>query len=168
MDIAQECSPLPDPHRFGSDAVLLTSSLKRARSTAAGLFGPVGEKSIICEDFAEQSFGDWEGQPYDIAQGRLPDDLDAMAAFRPPGGESFEDVVTRTRAAMERLEALYGGQSLVVVSHAGVIRAALAVALDIPAGRALGFAVDPLSATSMTSFAGAGWRVDYVNRPACP
>lgn len=147
--------------------VVLVSPLRRARATADVICAPLGCRRDVRDDLVEQSFGDWEGRDHAAARGVLPDDLEGMAAFRPPAGESFVDVVHRVQAAMQAIEAAHAGKRLWLIAHAGVIRAALAVALGIPAARALGFAVDPLSATSMTSFGGAGWRVDYVNRPAC-
>jgi len=149
------------------DDVLLVSPLRRARSTADALFAAHGLRAQVQGGLVEQSFGEWEGRDHAVAQGLMPEDLEGIAAFRPPGGESFADVVARVREAVRAIEAEHAGGRLWLVAHAGVIRAALAVALDIPAARALGFAVDHLSATAMTSFGGQGWRVDYVNRPAC-
>lgn len=147
--------------------VVLVSPLLRARATAKIICRSISGDSQVRDDLVEQSFGDWEGRDYAVSQGAMPDDLDGMAAFRPPAGESFVDVIERVRAAMRAIEAEHAGKRLWLVAHAGVIRAALAVALGCPASAGLGFAIDHLSATGMTSFGDAGWRVDYVNRPAC-
>lgn len=69
----------------------------------------------------ELDFGDWEGRPWSS----LPrDELDAwsrdVAGYRMPGGESFLDLVDRTRGALAALDAPH-----VIVAHAGTIRAAL-------------------------------------------
>jgi alpha-ribazole phosphatase len=48
------------------------------------------------------------------------------------------------------------------VVHAGTVRAALAVALDLKPEQALRFAVKPLSLTRLDSTS-AGWRVETVN-----
>jgi alpha-ribazole phosphatase len=61
----------------------------------------------------------------------------------------------------------------VVVAHAGTIRAALALALELRPERGLAFVVDPLSVTRidrLISDAGEiGYRLPYVNfDPALP
>ena len=51
---------------------------------------------------------------------------------------------------------------LVLVVHSGTIRAMLAIALDLAAGSALRFVIDPLSLTRIDRLAN-GWRVVAVN-----
>ncbi|WP_417809000.1 histidine phosphatase family protein [Thioclava sp.] len=111
----------------------------------------------------EQDFGQWEG----VAYGDLPDlgplDAPALAAHRPPGGESFNDLCARVRPALMDL-AGQGGR-IAVIAHAGVVRAGLAHALgSMPA--ALAFQVAPLSITRMTALAHANWSVACVNQSA--
>ncbi|WGT51421.1 histidine phosphatase family protein [Thioclava nitratireducens] len=108
----------------------------------------------------EQDFGDWEGIPFD----QLPD-LGAMsgadlARHRPPGGESFADLCARVAPALQEI-AWQGGQ-VAVMAHAGVVRAALALALGQEAP-ALSFRVDPLSVTRITAFADEAWSIGCVN-----
>ena len=92
----------------------------------------------------------------------------APASERPPGGESFEDVIARVAAAMERITAEHAGRDIVAVVHGGTIRAALSVALGIDPERALGFAVDTCSVTRMDylegATEGAAWRIVAVNQ----
>jgi alpha-ribazole phosphatase len=49
------------------------------------------------------------------------------------------------------------------VVHAGTIRAALCIALDIAPASALGFVIEPLSITRIDRLS-RGWRVLSVNR----
>lgn len=144
---------------------LLCSPLLRARATAmvlceahAGLPEPE-----IHDDLAEQDFGVWEGRRHaDIPELRTAD-MAALAHLRPPGGESFADVVARLRDFLSR-ESRTGSSA--IVAHAGVIRAALAVALDLAPHRALAFTVTPLSITAITDHGPGGFAVAYVNRIA--
>ena len=82
----------------------------------------------------------------------------SLADHRPPGGESFADVCARVAPA---LAALPGGRTA-IVAHAGVARAALALALGSP-GLGLAFEVAPLSLTVLRRHPG-GWSVACVNR----
>ena len=64
------------------------------------------------------------------------------------------------------MSAQYLGQNLIVVAHAGTIRAALALALDLPLNSALNMSVSNLSLTKIDAFAADSpyaWRVEYAN-----
>jgi alpha-ribazole phosphatase len=60
------------------------------------------------------------------------------------------------------IEAPAGGR-VIIVAHAGTIRAALALALELPPERALRFVIDPPSLTRLDRLDNA-WRVVAVNR----
>ena len=79
--------------------------------------------------------------------------------MRPPGGESFIDMLARVGAAIDRIE----GPEILVVAHAGPIRAALAKALDLTPAGALSLCIDPLSLTCLVRHSDA-WLVEFVNR----
>lgn len=159
---------LPEPEALGPlwDALgqvdhVISSPLIRARHTAGALFPEL--RAEIAPDLVEQDFGDWENRPY--GEVSFPENLDAaaLAAFTPPGGESFADVCARTGSAVDRIKAAHAGKTLAIVAHAGVIRAALAHALAAPPASGIAFGVDHLSLSSVQWFAN-GARVDYVNR----
>jgi alpha-ribazole phosphatase len=86
----------------------------------------------------EMDFGDWEGQPWaDIPRDALDRWAGDVAGFRPPGGESFSDLIARVAAALDALQGPH-----LIVAHAGVVRAAAhllgavpredAAAIDVP------------------------------------
>lgn len=133
---------------------VLSSPARRCMSTTAALFPRI--EAVIDARLWEQDFGDWEG----MAPGDLPDlgplDGAALATHRPPGGESFTDVVDRVSPVLAEVT---GRQALVV--HAGVVRAALAQVVG--AGPALAFEVAPLSVTRITRLEGGTWSVGAVN-----
>lgn len=58
--------------------------------------------------------------------------MHAPSAFRFPGGESFTEMQLRVWTTLERLAARHRGQSVVCVSHADVIKAAVTYALGVP------------------------------------
>ena len=108
----------------------------------------------------EQDFGAWEG----VAFADLPDlgalSTAELAAHRPPGGESFADLCQRVAPALTMLSQL--GGRVAVVAHAGVIRAALGLALG-RAEHGLAFQVAPLSLTRLTASPGGLWSIGCVN-----
>jgi alpha-ribazole phosphatase len=127
---------------------------------------------IITSDLAEQHFGDWQGLTYAELEAQRGAAYyrfwHSPASERPPGGESFEDVVARVGGAMARMTADHAGRDIVAIAHGGTIRAALAVALGIEAERVLGFSVDTCSLTRMDHLdragEGAAWRIVAVNQ----
>ena len=162
-------------------AVLVTSDLKRAHQTADAISaaGLVLPPRIERRDLAEQDFGDWQGQHYsDIEKVDLRVVHDywlCPAHCRPPGGESFVDLIARVAPAIEDISERHPGRHIVAVTHGGTIRAALAVALGLDPERALSFSIDNLSVTRIDRIeAGAddprpgkgrlGWRTVMINR----
>jgi alpha-ribazole phosphatase len=140
------------------------SPLQRAGQTLEKLVacgfrpGPVIRTAAI----AEQNFGELEGTPYSAAL--LPEGAQALAAWRPPAGESFLDVVIRVRAFVADTIDKPPGDTICIVCHAGAIRAMLAIAMDIAPEKALAVSIAHLSKTAFTSTVGGHWQVEYVNR----
>lgn len=149
-------------------ALWLTSHLSRSQATAAAIDGSPPPR--VDADLAEQAFGQWEGRSWEQLTPEAPRELARFWANpgerRPPGGESFADMVARVQQALARILAQDEHDQVVIVAHAGTVRAFLAVALDdLSAG--LKFAVDPLSLTRMDAYVdGTGqrfWTIRQVN-----
>jgi broad specificity phosphatase PhoE len=153
------------------DALWLVTPLKRTRQTADAFFAagaPPPAEMREEPDFLEQHFGSWQGLTYEelaaLRDGVAHRFWHAPAEVRPPGGESFTDVVTRVAAAVQRISRGAAGRDLVVIAHGGSIRAALAYALGIEAEKALGFEIANCSLTRLDHFAADdAWRVGMVN-----
>jgi broad specificity phosphatase PhoE len=94
----------------------------------------------------ELSFGEWEGRTWDEIHASDAARLDAWASdwigTRPPGGESFIDLVDRVTAWIDDVRAAATAGDVVAVAHAGSIRAALCAAGMVPAARALEVPID--------------------------
>jgi len=145
--------------RLPNDAKAYASPARRTIDTAKALqLDPV-----LVAEFAEQDFGDWTGRRHDDL---AASNSEAYARFWsdparsiPPGGESFEDQVSRVRQGLGQI----GSGPAILVVHSGTIRAALAVALGIEPQAVLRFAIDPLSLTRIDRLRD-GWRVASVNQ----
>ncbi|WP_281649345.1 histidine phosphatase family protein [Novacetimonas hansenii] len=154
--------------RLPHPALWFTSPLGRAQQTAQAIqqAGYGMQASRIEPGFTEQSMGEWHGTTHD----RLPEKLavpahpfwSVGATEQPPGGESMVQVCARVGAALDRMSREYAGQDMVVVSHGGAIRGALAHALHVHAHTALHFSVQNLS-LSVIEHLREGWRVVNVN-----
>lgn len=143
-------------------AALVASPARRCLDTAAALCP--GQTPETDPRLWEQDFGAWEGLPFADLPDLGPLTGAALAAHRPPGGESFANLCARVAPALEALAAR--GGRVAVVAHAGVVRAALARAMGDVAGNgagALAFQVAPLSLTRIIAAPG-GWSIACVNR----
>ncbi|SMX36925.1 histidine phosphatase family protein [Maliponia aquimaris] len=132
-------------HRVASPAL-------RCVQTAGALW--TGQDIPIDDRLWEQDFGAQDGLPFDRVPDLGPLSSEALAAHRPPGGESFADMAARVRPALEALASKARAEGPVaVVAHAGTVRAALALALGtVPP--ALAFEVAPLSLTRLRVYEG--------------
>jgi alpha-ribazole phosphatase len=72
------------------------------------------------------------------------------------------EVITRVGATMERLARIHVGRDVVIVSHGGAIRGAIAHALEIGPDNALHMSIQNLSLTRLERTP-EGWRVVCVN-----
>ncbi|MDH3561050.1 MAG: histidine phosphatase family protein [Gammaproteobacteria bacterium] len=86
--------------------------------------------------FREVGFGEWEGKTRAELEQIMPGQV---ARFyrdpinnRPAGAEPLEAFCARVQSGFVELLERFAGQSVLVVAHAGVIRAILAHALDVP------------------------------------
>jgi alpha-ribazole phosphatase len=147
--------------QIGDVDACLCSPAKRCQQTAAALWS--GQlRTQLDERLWEQDFGEWDGLPY----GEVPDvgvmKPEELAKHRPPSGESFEDVCARVQPALLDAASEWHGKRVAMVAHAGVVRAAIALALGSPAA-ALSFEVRTLSLTHMRVLVGGAFSIGCTN-----
>lgn len=154
--------------RLPRPAEWMVTPLSRTRRTAETIFAhgyPRVELGVE-PGLIEQSLGEWQGLPHADLPAKLVQPAHAFWPLagdeKPPGGESMAEVITRVGAAMERLAETYAGRDVVIVSHGGSIRGAIAHALRIGPDNALHMSIQNLSLTRLQRTAD-GWRVQCVN-----
>jgi len=100
------------------DAVY-SSDLRRARDTAAGVASALGLDVQAVPELREKHFGTWEGLTREEIVARYPDGL-----AEPWGdGESRDEMTARVLEALRDIAARHDGQTVLVVSHRGPLRA---------------------------------------------
>ncbi|HYB89914.1 MAG TPA: histidine phosphatase family protein [Candidatus Binataceae bacterium] len=104
-------------------ALVIASPYFRARETGRIIAEELGLKLELESEFREQSLGRLAGQPYEVVRGDPTYDPARSWSWRPPGGESHEDVRKRSGPMLDRLARQYALDELVIVSHGGVMRA---------------------------------------------
>lgn len=113
---------------------LYVSPLERTRETAAPIaralrLRPVGERGLL-----ECDFGTWTGKKLTLLR-RKPEwsaVQHAPSTFRFPQGESFSEMQLRIWTTLEKLAAKHRNRTIVVVSHADPIKAAITYAQGVP------------------------------------
>jgi broad specificity phosphatase PhoE len=148
--------------RLGREFDLVVASpARRARETAAARGLPVTPD----ERLAERSFGEWEGRPWAELWPTVPAEVRsetaAWAAFTPPGGEPIAEVAARVAACVRELTAT-PGRRVLAVTHAGPLRLAVGLALDLPGERALDLGADHGAASVLVRWADH-WLVERLN-----
>jgi uncharacterized phosphatase len=99
---------------------IFSSPLGRAVETAQIIGAAVGlEGPQIIAEIAERNYGEAEGLNWEQIEERFPDDAPV------PGRETHEEVAERVLAALVTLARSHPGETLIVVSHGGVIRSVL-------------------------------------------
>ncbi|CAB3750446.1 histidine phosphatase family protein [Paraburkholderia solisilvae] len=134
----------------------LTSPAACARDTALAF----GLTATIAPELADTHYGAWEGQRIADVAAQAPQALEAWLrdpAAAPPGGESFEAVVTRVGAWLDALAASHPADfNVVAITHAAVLRAALIHVLRAPAASFTQIEIAPLASVELR-YSKRGW-----------
>ena len=112
-------------------AAVYASPLERAQETAAPIAKALGLRVRRSKGLMECEFGDWTGAELKRLY-KLPEWRSVQrnpSGFRFPGGESFTEMQARITSAVARMRIDHPGQTVVAVSHADPIKAAVAHAM---------------------------------------
>ncbi|WP_156753921.1 bifunctional RNase H/acid phosphatase [Actinokineospora pegani] len=117
-----------------ADTPVLASPLARTRQTADAVAAATGGAVRTSPGLIETDFGDWEGMTFGEAAESDP----ALhrrwlsdTSVPPPGGESFDVVHARVRAALDEVIEEHAGATVVLVTHVTPIKTLLRLALDV-------------------------------------
>ena len=113
---------------------IVSSPMRRCSAFAEKLADGCGLDLRIDDRFREVGFGCWEGLSPDEILARNPEDYEAFyrdpVRNRPAGAETLEDFGQRVAAALEDILSHHKVQHVLVVAHAGVVRAVLGYVLN--------------------------------------
>jgi probable phosphoglycerate mutase len=113
---------------------LYMSPLERAKETAAPIAKALHLRSRVERGLLECDFGLWTGKKLAWLAKR-PEwraVQQSPSTFRFPEGESFVEMQLRMWSTLEKLAKLHRGETIVVVSHADPIKAAVTFAQGVP------------------------------------
>lgn len=155
---------------------IISSDLSRAASTASALAELVNLDVRTFTGLRETNAGTWEGQTREALIANHGDELAAWAAgsnLRPGGGETRTEVAQRViNVINEELTTINERETLVVVTHGGSARAAIAMMMELPPEHWAALGVLSNCAWSVLSEKdsefGPAWRLQEYNAKSLP
>jgi probable phosphoglycerate mutase len=132
------------------DAVF-ASPLERTRETAAPIATATGCTVKRAKGLLECDFGEWTGRKLGDLR-KLPEWSRVQSnpsGFRFPGGEAFAEMQSRIWGELERLVTDHPGGTVVAVSHADPIKAAVAMATGVHLDLFQRIVISPCSITPL-------------------
>ncbi len=138
---------------------ILCSPQKRARQTGDIIAGEVGLNVEVDPDLREVDFGRWEALTFDEIAAKDPEMIERWTRweedFAFPGGESIKGFLARVKGAADRMGA-GPEETILAVTHGGVIRAMICHLLGLPDREYVSFDVKRASLTTLEVFEGRG------------
>lgn len=131
---------------------IVSSDLSRAKSSAAIIATELGMHASHDARLREMNFGEWDGLAWSAIEtndgARCRAWMERWTAARPPAGETVRDVVDRAAAWLDSTLSMPPQfDTIVVVTHAGWIRAALCYLTGAPIEQMFDFPSDYARAT---------------------
>lgn len=161
--VAQRIAALSAASKKAPVAVY-ASPLERTTETARPIAKALGLRVRAEKGLLECEFGEWTGQELSVLS-KKPEWSQVQhspSGFRFPGGESFLEMQARITSAIAKLVAAHPGETIVAVSHADPIKAAVAAAAGTPLDLFQRLTVNPCSA-SVLAYSTHGPHVLAVN-----
>lgn len=150
----------PDP----PVSAVYSSDLKRARSTAERIAHRLNLPVRVVPELRERRYGVLEGLTHEEARQRLPEDFARLAARDPEyafpgGGESLAQLSARATGYLLAIAAAHPNETVVVVTHGGVLDAVNRFVRGIPLHVPRDFAI-PNAGLNWIAFGADGWRLE--------
>ena len=125
---------------------VVTSPLQRCRQFADQVSRDKHLPLVQEAGIREIGFGEWEGQPVDKIwreqQALCENWARDPERHSPPGGEPYKEFRSRVLNSIDRLAHQFNGESLLLVTHGGVIKILLTIANGWPPSRMVSLMVD--------------------------
>ena len=138
--------------------IIISSTSLRCRCFAEMLAEQTSpEKFSLSNNLREMDFGQWLGLPtkeiWQQEHKKLSELWSNPDDFIAPKGESIKAFNRRVEKAMRHELELHQGKSILIVTHSGVIRSILTMALEISNKSALKFGIDYAQMTHLHYYA---------------
>lgn len=143
---------------------LYASDLVRAKETAAPLARLFGLQVETTPALRERHYGVFQGLTYEEIEQRYPAEYARYRArdpeLLPEGGESLLGAAARVRSLLSSLVERHRGESVLLVTHGGVLDLAYRIATGKPLQEPRDFAI-PNAAHNWLRHDGQGWSIEH-------
>lgn len=144
-------------------SALYSSDLARARQTAAAIARAHALPPKHDPRLRERHYGHFQGLTFDEAEDRHPEHFRRFKArdphfALPDDGESLKTLAARVHAALEDIAREHAGETVVVVTHGGVLDIAHRLATGQPLETAREFAI-PNAALNWIEHTAGSWKL---------
>ncbi len=139
----------------GNVTHIVSSPILRTLQTAHIVAEATGLSVSENANFAECSFGDWDGLTFADVREKWPRELDEWLAnsnVAPPGGESLSECRDRVNRGREQVIEEFPAQTILVVSHVLPIKLMTGIATGAPLESTFRMELPPCSLTSLVWF----------------
>ncbi len=142
---------LADRFKNMSFNAIYSSPLERALQTATGIAESMKLDVTTSDAANEINFGEWTGKTFDeLSRDERWRHFNRRRSITMiPGGESFLDVQNRIVKELDMLALQHGDAHVAIISHADVIRAAVAYFSAIPIDLVDRFEISPCSVSAV-------------------
>ena len=134
---------------------IISSPLLRTLQTAQIVAEATGLPVTENTDFAECSFGDWDGHTFANIRERWPAELEEWLAnpnVAPPGGESLSQCRERVNRGRTTVVEQFRAQTVLIVSHVSPTKLMTCIATGAPLESMFRMELPPCSLTSLAWF----------------
>lgn len=136
-------------------AAIYSSPVERALQTAACMAKVLQLEPVTSDDFLELDFGQWTGASFDTLAG--DQQFQRFNSFRShtriPDGETMLEAQGRIVSGLQKCCSRHSGQTVAVVSHSDMIKAAVAYYAGIPLDLFQRLEISPASVTVLELYA---------------
>ena len=102
-------------------SAVYTSSVSRAHVTGEIIGAPFGLPAIDDPGILDMDYGEWTGLTFEEARAHDPEMyricMERPSGFRPPKGESFEELRERSVTAVKEIARRHPNQAVAIISH---------------------------------------------------
>ncbi len=151
------------------DVVVESSPRRRARHTAGIIASQRDTVVRVAPQMDDVDFGSWSGQTFEAlaADPQWQRWNRYRGVSRTPAGDSIRDVQERAVAHFRKLQQTFDEETIVLVTHAEVIRSVVLFALQAPIDDYCRYEIGPASLTRLT-FEESKLQLESVNEQLRP
>lgn len=148
--------------------IIISSPQDRCRIFAEKLVKDKQCNLIIDPRFKELNFGDWIDIKSEVIWKEHQEEYQQLwqnpDEFIAPNGESMQDFYVRVEEGLSEVLATYKNQSILLITHGGVIRSILAKALDIKTHSVLKFNIEYAHLTRLHHYSDGNFSLQSLGK----